>query len=149
VIEPSHRLTSWGRGVVSALASLAAAAALVAAAGCGAPAEDEKAAASVARAFHAALGHRQGPAACDLLAPQTRRALERTTKLPCAKAVLAGKLASAGDVRTVRLAGDQAQVALARDTVFLAVLAESWKVVAAGCRPHGGRQPYACLIAES
>ncbi|MEQ7011258.1 hypothetical protein ABN028_34325 [Actinopolymorpha sp. B17G11] len=148
-------MTSAGRAAAAAaaaaaaIASFAVAAALATAAGCGAPADEEKAAASVARAFHAAVDHRQGTAACDLLAPQTRRALERVSQLPCAKAVLAGKLAAAGDVRTVRLAGDQAQVALARDTVFLAVSAKSWKIVAAGCRPRGGQQPYVCLIAES
>jgi hypothetical protein len=116
--------------------------------GCGASADEENAAASVARAFHAAVANHDGAQACGLLAPQTRQALERTSRAPCAQAVLAGKLATAGDVRKVDLAGDRAQVALARDTVFLTVLAENWKIVAAGCRPRGGEQPYACLIAQ-
>jgi hypothetical protein len=151
VKRPGQRVARGWRPTSAAVAA-STAIALTLAAGCGNAAQED-AAAAAARAFHGAVVHKQGAKACDLLAPQTRKALERLAKAPCAKAVLTGKLAAtltnAGDVRKVSLAGDQAQVALARDTVFLTVLAENWKVVAAGCRPRGGQQPYACLIAGS
>ncbi|MGC0336296.1 hypothetical protein [Streptomyces sp. SLBN-8D4] len=43
------------------------------------------------------------------------------------------------------LYGRQARIVLARDTLFLSLFPDGWKVVAAGCSPQPGR-PYQCAI---
>jgi hypothetical protein len=79
---------------------------------------------------------------CGLLAPATLAAVERTG--PCVAAV--GRPApSGGPVLQTSVWGDEAQVRLAGDTLFLTRTGAGWKVTAAGCRPNGDL-PYECRV---
>jgi hypothetical protein len=86
-----------------------------------------------------------GPAArCALLAPAALSALESTQSAPCAETV--GRLASSGgQVQRTEVWGDEAQVRLSDDTLFLTRTSAGWKVVAAGCT-SGGDLPYKCRV---
>ena len=48
-------------------------------------------------------------------------------------------------VEDVHVAGRQAQVVTATDTVFLALSGDAWVVTAAGCTPRDDR-PYDCEV---
>jgi hypothetical protein len=50
-----------------------------------------------------------------------------------------------GTIRAVRVWGEQAQVLLSGDTVFLTRVREGWKVTAAGCRRQA-KGPYDCDV---
>jgi hypothetical protein len=93
----------------------------------------------------AAMFATSGPdARCALLAPATIRAVETTERAPCVAAI--GALQpSTGEVRTVSVWSDQAQVQLADDTLFLTRIGGVWKVAAAGCTPNDDR-PYECQM---
>jgi hypothetical protein len=80
-------------------------------------------------------------ARCSLLAPATVAALEREG--PCAAAT--GAAPQGGQVLDTAVWGDEAQVRLSGDTLFLTRTGAGWKVVAAGCTPDGDR-PYVCLL---
>jgi hypothetical protein len=86
-----------------------------------------------------------GPAArCALLAPAALTALESAQSAPCAEAV--GRLApSGGQVQRTEVWGDEAQVRLTDDTLFLTRTSAGWKVVAAGCASNGDL-PYKCRV---
>ena len=111
--------------------------------GCSGPGTD--AAAHTAEAFVAAWQSRDGAAACDLLAPETRSEVEQSARLPCPEAVLEEDLPGGGRVRDAQTWGDLAIVRLGTDTIFLAEHAAGWRVVAAGCRDRGDR-PYDCQV---
>jgi len=81
-------------------------------------------------------------ARCALLAPATLAAAERDG--PCVAAV-GTSLSSGGQVLQTSVWGDEAQVRLAGDTLFLTRTGGGWKVVAAGCTPNGDL-PYACRL---
>jgi hypothetical protein len=83
------------------------------------------------------------PAArCALLAPAALAALEREG--PCVATV--GRSApSGGPVLQTSVWGDEAQVRLTGDTLFLTHTGAGWKVVAAGCTPNGDL-PYTCRL---
>ncbi len=81
---------------------------------------------------------------CDLLAPATRAALERSESAPCAE-VIEGLPLRPGDVRSVEVWGGNAQVQLAGDTVFLTQTRTGWRVTAAVCRPQA-EAPYLCEV---
>lgn len=102
--------------------------------------------AEVAAAFHDAYAARDGAAACDLLAPETKSELERLAGEPCAGAVLEEDVAEVGPPRAVEVFGTQAEVRYDGETTFLARFQDGWKVMAAGCTPRPG-QPYDCVIA--
>jgi hypothetical protein len=81
---------------------------------------------------------------CALLAPATRSAVEHDEAAACAAVV--GELAPpGGDVQDVQVWGDEAQVRLGADTLFLTRTGLGWKVTAAGCTPNG-EAPYACRL---
>jgi hypothetical protein len=90
-----------------------------------------------------------GPAdRCALLAPATVAALEHDESQPCAAALgrLADSLPNPGDsVQSVAVWGDNAQVRLAGDTLFLTLTEQGWKVTAAGCTAQD-EGPYQCRL---
>ncbi|MFC5816555.1 hypothetical protein [Nonomuraea harbinensis] len=97
-----------------------------------------------AERFHAALADRQLEAACGMLAPKT------ADKLPdpgqtCADALRELALGPGGGVIEVSVWGDEAQVRLEGDTLFLHHFADGWRVVAAGCAPVRDF-PYECEV---
>jgi hypothetical protein len=68
-------------------------------------------------------------------------ALEREG--PCVAAVPASP--PGGQVLETAVWGDDAQVRLSGDTLFLTRTGAGWKVVAAGCTPNGDL-PYVCRL---
>jgi hypothetical protein len=129
------------------LLALAAVAAITAGAlsGCGGESDRERAAATAAERFGAAVRDGDGAAACAVLAPKTVAELEESGSSDCADAVLDEDLPDPGPVRTTDVYGQWARVVSAEDTEFLAVFPGGWRVVAAGCRP-AGEAPYDCVI---
>lgn len=103
--------------------------------------------------FTAAIAAGDGDAACDLLLPDAAEALADDAGEPCADAVvdpsgpLADLVEAAGDpvVEDVHVAGRQAQVVTASDTLFLALSGDGWVVTAAGCTARPDR-PYDCEV---
>ena len=83
-------------------------------------------------------------ARCQMLAPATVAALEAQWGRPCAQATAQLSLPE-GAVQSSTVWGDQAQVHLVGDTVFLTRTGNGWKVTAAGCRASGDA-PYACRM---
>jgi hypothetical protein len=83
-------------------------------------------------------------ARCALLAPAALAALEHDDPRPCAQAV-AAVAPSGGQVQQTEVWGDEAQVRLADDTLFLTRTGAGWKVVAAGCTANGDL-PYSCRL---
>jgi hypothetical protein len=83
-------------------------------------------------------------ARCALLAPATLSSLESDESAACAQTLV--ELApSSGQVQHSEIWGDEAQVQLADDTLFLTHTSSGWKVAAAGCTPNGDA-PYECSL---
>jgi hypothetical protein len=82
---------------------------------------------------------------CALLAPATVAALEHDEAVPCGDALTQLALPEGGEVQSSVVWGDNAQVRLHEDTLFLTRTGAGWKVGAAGCRPQGDA-PYLCLL---
>lgn len=99
-----------------------------------------------ARAAAVEFAGADGSAACQLLAPATREALEEDG--PCAEALEAAALPEGTQVVRVELAGDSAVVGLADQTMFLALFDDGWRITAAGCsRVADDRaEPYDCSV---
>ena len=119
-------------------ASLAGAAACVVLAGCSAMQRPD--------VERVATDFATGDAAtrCSLLAPATLAAVEDDESTACAAAVT--ELAPPGGaVQHTEVWGDEAQVRLAGDTLFLTRMASGWKVSAAGCTPAADA-PYSCRV---
>jgi len=96
----------------------------------------------VARACADATGNAE--ARCDLLAPATLGALERTEDAPCAEVI--GELPiRGGSVESVEVWGGDAQVRMAGDTLFLTETGAGWRIVAAVCTPRD-EAPYDCEL---
>ncbi|MBB4917248.1 hypothetical protein [Streptosporangium saharense] len=93
--------------------------------------------------FYAAVRAHDGERACALLAPEAADGL-RTGGQDCAKAILDLDLPG-GQVRESAVWGDEAQVRLTHDTVFLHRFPRGWLVRAAGCTPRGDL-PYRCEV---
>ncbi|MEU7502822.1 hypothetical protein ACFZBM_01780 [Streptomyces lavendulae] len=121
------------------------AAAVLAAAGCGAPAARQNAAAAAGAAFEAAVAAGDHVRACGLLAPQTRKQLEQDEQKACPAAFASQELPRTRGIQEEEAYGRQAMVRMTGDTLFLSLFTGGWKVVAAGCTPRPG-QPYDCLI---
>ncbi|KLN35756.1 hypothetical protein FB00_05565 [Cellulosimicrobium funkei] len=108
---------------------------------------------AVVEELAAAVAGGDGTAACALILPDAADALAADEGEPCADVVTApdgplAALAAAGDdlvVEDVHVAGRQAQVVTATDTLFLAVSGDGWVVTAAGCTPREDR-PYDCEV---
>jgi hypothetical protein len=81
---------------------------------------------------------------CTLLARSALSALEEKADSVCAEAVRALP-ASDGEVLHSEVWGDEAQVRLSDDTLFLTHTGAGWRVVAAGCTPNG-EAPYECHL---
>jgi hypothetical protein len=122
-------------------------------AGCAGPGVMEADAEAAVTDFYAAVEAGDGQAACDLLLPDAAESLEQDAEAPCATAVvedprigqeLAHRAADAA-VSEVHVAGTQAQVVTASDTVFLARSGERWIITAAACEPRPER-PYDCEV---
>ncbi|WP_214414445.1 hypothetical protein [Sphaerisporangium fuscum] len=96
-----------------------------------------------AERFYDALGGGQGDTACRLLTPRTAEQVPSDGQ-DCAASIVKLGL-KGGGVRTSAVWGDEAQVRLASDTVFLHRFAQGWLVRAAGCRARG-EQPYDCKV---
>ena len=111
--------------------------------GCGSAGTDAE---DAAARFYRAVETNEVAAACDLLAPESRREVEQAEHAPCEQALpKVGLPRVDGPVESERF-GRQAQVRFGNDTVFLAEYDEGWKVMAAGCTPRGSL-PYDCLVA--
>ena len=83
-------------------------------------------------------------ARCALLASATAAAVKAADPGGCTATL--GRLArSSGQVTGVAVWGDEAQVHLSDDTLFLIRTGDGWKVAAAGCRSNGDR-PYECRV---
>ena len=113
--------------------------------GCSSLGSDLSRAGSAAQDFHAALARSQPAAACELLAPETLRGLEKSAGSSCPKALADEGLPDAVTVTTTDVYGTNARVVLEGDTVFLARFERQWKVTAAGCKPRAGL-PYDCAV---
>jgi hypothetical protein len=115
-------------------------------AGCGGGAAQGEARAA-SDAFVAEAGD-DPAAACEQLAPETRRTLEEDSGSTCPDAIGALDLTAAGDALAVTVAGHSAQVRYAGDTVFLAFFDDGWRVTAAGCERVSGdpSEPYDCDV---
>ncbi|MGV8850722.1 MAG: hypothetical protein ACOH16_14400 [Propionibacteriaceae bacterium] len=86
--------------------------------------------------------------ACDLLAPDTRAALERRTGIDCAQALTDRRLPTSTTVQGVDVAGQSGQVRLEGQVLFLARFPDGWRVTAAGCRrgDPDPAVPYVCVV---
>lgn len=112
--------------------------------GC-AGAQDDSAAAA-AEAFYAAVGARDGVAACEALATPTRDELEQSSDKPCAQAVLEEDVPEVGRPVGVEVFGTMAEVTYDGDRAFLSRYPGGWRVYAAACTPRGADR-FDCLIA--
>lgn len=131
----------------SGAAALALAAALAGAAmGCGTTERAPDAAAAAER-FHAALGDRDGEAACSELSEETASKLEQQAQAPCDEAVLELELPRDGTAAQTSVYVTTASVLLAEGgTTFLDEGADGWKVSASGCEPTAPDLPYDCEL---
>ena len=121
------------------------AATVVVVAGCGSVASRGQAASSAAQRLLNAVDRKDGAAACALLAPQTAAEVVQSAQQDCAEAILDQNLPRPGAVTGDDVYGQWARVRLSDDTIFLAMFAGGWRVVAAGCTPRGER-PYDCTV---
>jgi ketosteroid isomerase-like protein len=96
--------------------------------------------------FYAALAAGDGAAACGLVAPATVAELEASTGAPCARALLEQLPRAREGKVDVRAYGEEARARVGGDTAFLALFAEGWRVVAAGCRTRDDGRPYDCAV---
>ncbi|WP_433291767.1 hypothetical protein ACQPZQ_02915 [Pseudonocardia sp. CA-142604] len=83
-------------------------------------------------------------ARCQMLAPATASALEGRQAESCVQAMSQLSLPR-GAVVSSTVSGDQAQVQLVGDTVFLTLTSDGWKVTAAGCRSQADAR-YDCRL---
>jgi hypothetical protein len=117
--------------------------ALAATVTCGCGIATETAPAVTATRFYQAVQSGDGVRACGLLAPKAAESLQSQPG-QCARAVLGFGLRG-GAVRHTAAWGDEAQVRLADDTVFLHRYAKGWLIRGAGCRPDPPG-PYDCDV---
>jgi hypothetical protein len=80
-----------------------------------------------------------------MLVPATLAALESDGSISCAEAMGRLELTDGGSVVAASVWGDDAQVRLGGDTVFLTRTSAGWRIAAAGCRPRGDA-PYDCRL---
>jgi hypothetical protein len=104
---------------------------------------EEAAAGQAASRFYAALTSQNGEQACALLAPKAAESLQSGGQT-CATAIGDLKLPG-GQAVQVEVWGDEAQVRLARDTVFLHRFPAGWLVRGVGCEPRKNL-PYDCEV---
>jgi hypothetical protein len=85
---------------------------------------------------------------CQLLAENTLTALVEDAGSACEEAI-ADLPIGTGSPTSVEVWGEEAQVKLADDTLFLTRTSDGWRVMAAACRPTGEEQPYDCQLEGS
>ena len=90
-----------------------------------------------------------GPAArCELLTANTRTALVEEESASCEEAIEELPLGY-GEVSSVEVWGEEAQVRLTDDVLFLTRTAEGWRISAAACQDQGEDRPYDCRLEAS
>jgi hypothetical protein len=109
--------------------------------GCGSSAQ-ERPVLDVATRFESALAGNDSATACSLLAGAAVRRINDLRPEGCAAALAALGL-PVGPPASVQIWGDTALAKSAHDTLFLRRLPEGWRVIGAGCTPHG-EAPYQC-----
>lgn len=82
---------------------------------------------------------------CALLAPSTLGALVEEESSSCEEAISELPLGS-GEVVSVAVWGEEAQVKLNDDTLFLTHASGGWRIVAGACRSQGSDLPYECRL---
>lgn len=120
----------------------------VAVAGCGSP-ESEAASAAAVRFVEAVP--EDPDAACDLLAPPTVEKTAEEGGGDCAAGLQSAGLSlgsPAASELSAEVAGHTARVTVGRQTVFLSLFDDGWKVLAAGCerRSDDQAEPYDCAV---
>jgi hypothetical protein len=133
----ADRPALWSRLAVAGLVAGA-----VTLAGCGASGSAPR---DVAVRFYEAVEAGHGATACGLLAPESRREIEQSTRDPCAEALRGEDLPAPGLVVETTRFGNQAQVRFDHDTAFVAEFDDGWRLVAAGCTRREPL-PYDCTI---
>ncbi|HEX4816149.1 MAG TPA: hypothetical protein VFV66_25675 [Nonomuraea sp.] len=118
-------------------------AALAAVSGC---AVDTASPARAAERFHAALAAHREEAACGMLSRKTAEKLPDPGQ-SCAGALRELRLGPGGTATAVTVWGEEAQVRLAGDTLFLHRFSDGWRVRAAGCEPVRDL-PYECEVED-
>ena len=121
--------------------SLVAAALLLG--GCGTVSDDEVR--KVATTFAAT---HDADTRCALLAPATVATLTEQESSTCPDAIGKLRLGSGRPV-AVQVWGEEAQVKLTDDTLFLTRTPHGWRVMAAGCRFRNEQRPYDCQLEGS
>jgi hypothetical protein len=114
----------------------------LACAGCGTSADREQARRATQTLYSAARRH-DGTLACAQMSPSLRAQLVGDQGGPCAKAVLALRLAGRTPDKVEVYANDALVRMAGGDTVFLSDTREGWRVDALGCHP-AGQGPYDC-----
>lgn len=94
----------------------------------------------------AALAQNNPAAACALLSPQTRQAVEQQAKTGCSTALPDTDLPAPSSPRSSDVYGHDARVVTGDDTLFLARFEGGWLVTAAGCVAVGADAPYECAV---
>lgn len=112
--------------------------------GCG-WADGESGAEAAVTAWHSALADGDPAAACHLLAPSTRAALEQDSGQPCAQALAAAGLRPGAPVKGTTVWGRAARAQTGDDVMFLSVQGDRWVVSDAGCELLGDL-PADCMI---
>jgi hypothetical protein len=109
--------------------------------GCGSSAQSQPVL-DVAIRFESALAAGDSQTACSLLAGAAVRRINDLRPEGCAAALSTLGLA-AGPPTSMQVWGDTAQAKTDHDTLFLRQLPEGWRIIGAGCTPHG-KAPYQC-----
>ncbi|MFI6393178.1 hypothetical protein ACIBHY_39675 [Nonomuraea sp. NPDC050547] len=93
--------------------------------------------------FYVAINAGRAEQACTLLSPRAREGMESGGQT-CASSIAELRLPGGRALET-HVWGDEAQVRLSADTVFLHRFAKGWLVRAAGCAAREA-QPYRCEV---
>jgi hypothetical protein len=109
----------------------------------------DAAAGSAAQDFLSSVQQQDGSAACTLLAPAARSALEDSSGRTCEEAVLEEDVGAPGSPVSTEVYDSAAQVRFDSGTVFLSQFDGTWLVIGAACTPQPGDRPYDCSIEVS
>jgi hypothetical protein len=99
---------------------------------------------NAARSFVQKLDAGDGAGACDLLTRDARSSASGATDASCDQAVT-GVKEQGGDITSVQVWGDAAEVRIGGDVLFLRLVSGGWRVSAAGCTPQP-KGPYDCKL---
>jgi len=96
----------------------------------------------------ASFAHDDAAGRCDLLTTNVVESLVQDEGASCEEAIQDLPIGS-GDVASVEVWGEEAQVRLGDDTLFLTRTADGWRIMAAACRSQGANLPYECQVEGS